>query len=103
MTNKKNSGFLSSFVIVILSLIIGFTLVSHLEPINNNSFYFPVTSDSEIVIVTPENITYTGPMNGYFPGTYGFENDLPGSDPYAWTVVEDGSTYIRIDDVILMY
>ena len=35
----------------------------------------PETSAGEITIVTPENKTYTGPDNGYFPATYGFEND----------------------------
>ncbi|NHK33060.1 MAG: hypothetical protein FK730_17055 [Asgard group archaeon] len=37
---------------------------------------------------TPENITYTEPMSGYYPGTYGFENDAIGTDPIGWT---DGS------------
>ena len=32
-----------------------------------------------IEITTPEDITYTEPMEGYFSGTYGFENDEVGT------------------------
>ncbi|MFX1571889.1 MAG: OmpL47-type beta-barrel domain-containing protein [Promethearchaeota archaeon] len=45
-----------------------------------------------IYIVTPENKTYTGPMNGYYPATYGFENDISGSFPTGWSVLETGGT-----------
>ena len=45
-----------------------------------------------IKIITPENKTYTEPMSGYYPATYGFENDENGSDPYEWTVNEAGGT-----------
>ncbi len=37
-----------------------------------------------ITIFTPENITYTEPMDGYYPATYGFENDLDGTIPQEW-------------------
>ncbi len=43
------------------------------------------TSDGEITIITPENITYTGPMTGYFPATYGFESDSDGVFPSSLT------------------
>ena len=43
------------------------------------------TANSEINIITPENKTYTKPMNGHYPATYGFENDKDGSVPYGWT------------------
>ncbi len=39
-----------------------------------------------VEIVTPENINYTAPMSGYFPGTYGFENDQDGDVPEGWTM-----------------
>lgn len=39
----------------------------------------PKTSAGEITILTPENKTYTGTMNGYYPATYGFENENPGT------------------------
>lgn len=38
-------------------------------------------SDNELVIITPENKTYIEPMSGYYPATYGFENDEDGSFP----------------------
>ncbi|MFW9819841.1 MAG: hypothetical protein ACFFE5_09545, partial [Candidatus Thorarchaeota archaeon] len=37
-------------------------------------------------IITPENITYNAPMSGYYPATYGFENDGIGSDPEEWVI-----------------
>ena len=40
--------------------------------------------DSEITITTPENKTYIEPMNGYYPGFYGFENDADGTLPDDW-------------------
>jgi len=54
---------------------------------NNNELsnvYFPNTSDQEITVITPENITYTEPMEGYYLATYGFENDLDGTVPQDW-------------------
>jgi len=43
-------------------------------------------------IVTPKNKTYTKPMTGYYPATYGFENDQVGNNPDKWTVDESGGT-----------
>jgi hypothetical protein len=45
-----------------------------------------------IKIITPENITYTQPMSGYYPATYGFEDSDAGEDPKGWTVDEVGGT-----------
>ena len=50
------------------------------------------TSANEITIVTPENITYTAGMNGYYSGTYGFESDLDGGNPSGWALNEGGGT-----------
>lgn len=44
--------------------------------------YFTIRSP--ISIITPENTTYTEPMSGYYPGTYGFENDADGTSPEGW-------------------
>jgi len=51
------------------------------------------SSDNEITIITPENITYTEPMSGYYPATYGFENDEDGSDPEGWILSENPPNY----------
>ena len=54
--------------------------------------YFTI---SPIQLTTPENITYYGPMNGYYPGTFGFERDENGSDPKDWVVSEvDGTVNV---------
>ena len=57
-----------------------------ISPLDNNSNFIniPKTSDNEITIDTPENKTYTEPMSGYYPATYGFENDIVNSFPYGW-------------------
>lgn len=39
---------------------------------------------SPINIITPENRTYFKPMVGYYPATYGFENDQDGGIPEEW-------------------
>jgi len=46
--------------------------------------YFSVKDP--ITIITPENKTYSEPMSGYFPASYGFENDISGSWPINWTI-----------------
>ncbi|MHA2039133.1 MAG: hypothetical protein ACW98X_22125, partial [Promethearchaeota archaeon] len=51
--------------------------------------YFSV---KPITIITPENKTYTQPMSGYFPATYGFENEQDGGNPTGWTVYETTGT-----------
>ncbi len=38
----------------------------------------------DINITTPEEIIYTSPMSGYYPATYGFENDQNGQNPTGW-------------------
>ena len=39
---------------------------------------------SPMNLITPENITYTEPMRGNYPGTYSFDNDKNGVDPLDW-------------------
>ena len=53
---------------------------------------FNYTGDAELAIVTPESKLYTGPMAGYYPATFGFENDDIGDDPEGWIVEETGGT-----------
>ncbi|MHA2183321.1 MAG: hypothetical protein ACXAAH_18030, partial [Promethearchaeota archaeon] len=58
--------------------------------------YFSV---KPISIITPENITYTSPMSGYYPATFGFENDIIGSNPSNWTLYGSGGTVNVISDI----
>jgi len=44
-----------------------------------------------INLITPENMTYIDPMSGYYPATYGFENDKNGSIPYKWDILASGA------------
>jgi hypothetical protein len=50
------------------------------------------TIDLPINIITPESKTYTTPMSGYYPATFGFENDLDGTSPDGWTI--DGTSIL---------
>ncbi|MHA1150120.1 MAG: LamG-like jellyroll fold domain-containing protein [Promethearchaeota archaeon] len=52
----------------------------------------PRPSGSSINITTPANISYNNPMSGYYPATYGFENDTIGGDPSSWTINEATGT-----------
>ncbi|MFW9785539.1 MAG: hypothetical protein ACFFFB_24870, partial [Candidatus Heimdallarchaeota archaeon] len=38
----------------------------------------------EIIITNPVNATYTYSMTGFYPASYGFENDVVGNDPDEW-------------------
>ena len=58
------------------------------------------THYTSVDIMTPENITYTEPMSGYFPGTYGFENDQNGDFPEGWICSHTGTQYIDTIEVI---
>ena len=46
--------------------------------------YTEVTVNKKINIHSPENKTYIEPMSGYYPATYGFENDENGNIPSEW-------------------
>ncbi|MFX1392355.1 MAG: hypothetical protein ACFFAH_02170, partial [Promethearchaeota archaeon] len=50
-------------------------------------------------IITPENKVYSGPMSGYYPATYGFENDEIGSDPEEFSTSETGGS-IEVIEVL---
>ena len=93
-TFQKHKNFLLFYFII--AIFLSFSVVSQnsLEfDINNeNSAENLWLNDQEIIINTPENKTYTKPMSGYYPGTFGFENDVIGSDPSDWIVDEAGGT-----------
>ncbi|TFF88319.1 MAG: hypothetical protein EU548_09025, partial [Promethearchaeota archaeon] len=52
----------------------------------------------DIKILTPENDTYLEPMKGYYPATYGFENDIDGLVPNNWANVSHEACRIRLID-----
>jgi hypothetical protein len=51
---------------------------------NQTETNFKTAQVQDINIITPENTTYTSPMSGYYPATYGFENDQNGQTPTDW-------------------
>ncbi|MFX1566908.1 MAG: hypothetical protein ACFFCV_00915 [Promethearchaeota archaeon] len=64
--------------------------------INHQSEIRYFTVDFPIDIITPEAKTYSKPMNGYYFGTYGFENDKSGDFPNAWSEEGYGSYQGRV-------
>ncbi|MFX1425952.1 MAG: hypothetical protein ACFFBE_05825 [Promethearchaeota archaeon] len=57
------------------------TIISENPTLNNTDLK---TNADEIIISTPMNKTYLEPMSGYYPGTWGFENDKDGVVPQGW-------------------
>ena len=52
-------------------------------------------------LITPENKTYIEPMSGYYPATYGFENDVDGELAKDWSgLATVESTYMGHNKVI---
>ncbi|GAG83059.1 unnamed protein product, partial [marine sediment metagenome] len=49
-------------------------------------------------IITPENITYNEPMSGYYPATFGFENDIISAPPQGLISEEGAGTTIQVID-----
>jgi hypothetical protein len=59
--------------------------------------YFTVeVEDITIDLLTPESITYTDPMSGYYPATFGFENDKVGDVPNDWEDNSEGTNSIKV-------
>ena len=62
--------------------------------------YRPIWDDGpdiQIEIITPENKTYTEPMSGYYPATYGFECDELWAYPSGFTINEGTGAAILVN------
>jgi hypothetical protein len=86
---------------VLLALLTAFSVlvVKSLVVLNNiETSNLPHTSAEDIIVLTPENTTYIIGMNGYFPGTYSFENDAIGigTIPANWTNLSDLGCYVGV-------
>ncbi|MHA1885102.1 MAG: SBBP repeat-containing protein, partial [Promethearchaeota archaeon] len=66
---------------------------------HSNVRHFAVNRNPSLDIITPENKTYTGPMSGYFPGTFGFENDKVGENPDFFGVDETGGEVNMVSEL----
>lgn len=93
----KNTYTILGFFILILS----FTIVGILNHSVERQYKLetPIASAGEITIITPENRTYQSPDSGFFPATYGFENDLVGSDPMEMNVFEGAGSVNVVENV----
>ena len=101
--NNKRKIIIVSFLI--LAIYANFAIFSHLLYQYNSSnkvqektfeFYNLKFSGQEINITTPENKTYTAPMSGYYPASYGFENDVLNGFPSGWTTFEGGGCTVNV-------
>ncbi|MFX1276125.1 MAG: hypothetical protein ACFFBP_06225 [Promethearchaeota archaeon] len=84
-TNLISIMFIIFFITPIIGNIFTFTnIVSNKYQNENVNDFGLKTSGDNINITTPENRTYTAPMNGYYPATHGFESDTDGTFPVGW-------------------
>ncbi|MHA1671119.1 MAG: Loki-CTERM sorting domain-containing protein [Promethearchaeota archaeon] len=64
-----------------------------------DDFSNPKSSAGEITIITPENKTYTEADSGYYPATYGFENDVIGESPQGWTEFSEADRKTTVEEL----
>ncbi len=100
--------------ILLITISVNFAFFSHLlnQPNSSNKVQNKLyefgnlkVSGQEINITTPENITYTAQMSGYYPGTFGFEDEVDGTSRTAIRYV-DGTNAIQSNcyvDIINKY
>ena len=101
MLRKK---YIIFFVILLVTSVFSVILFSNsikydstIENVDDTIDLFDLrVSGPQINITTPENKTYYGPMSGYYPATYGFENDDINSTPEEWSDLSDPSTNATI-------
>ena len=82
-------------LILILSLTVAGTINQNQSFSPQYKLETPKSGDGEITIITPENKTYTGPDSGYYPATYGFENDEDGTVPVDWEIIQGSISLIH--------
>ncbi len=95
--NKKDK-----FLVFAASILFISVFISGGMPLFSNTFIFsaesnPRLSASGLTINSPvEGKIYTPQMEGYYPGTYGFENDEDGNIPSGWVSYSTGSCYTKV-------
>ncbi|MFX0147763.1 MAG: hypothetical protein ACFE8E_08425, partial [Candidatus Hodarchaeota archaeon] len=88
---------IKQFLIIIIILLTPFNHPIITVSLKNNNLdnheIKPRSSNSDISIITPKNLTYFKPMFGYYPGTNSFEHDNDGEEP-KWfeTIFTEGGT-----------
>jgi hypothetical protein len=97
-TSKKNKSKILGIALLSVILLSGLIPLIKIESNTNLFGDFPFGSLGTITINSPEQKTYSGPMTGYYPATYGFENDANGADPAGWSVSEGTGITISVVD-----
>ncbi|NVM35320.1 MAG: VCBS repeat-containing protein [Candidatus Lokiarchaeota archaeon] len=77
-TNKKRTIVLIFLIGLLSSGILSLIMQNARQIIGVKSLDDLKTNDSSISIISPENKSYSEPMHGYFPSTYGFDNEQTG-------------------------
>lgn len=88
---KKNIFFFGVFLLFWFGNLLSFMYIDSREDSYKENSSLQLSA-GEITIITPENKTYSKAMNGYYPATYGFENDIISSNPQNFTAWEGGGT-----------
>ncbi|MFX0032043.1 MAG: zinc ribbon domain-containing protein [Promethearchaeota archaeon] len=86
-------GIVLRFSIFLLYFLLLLGITQSLYPVDMSQFTkndFPNSNANEIIVLTPENTTYSEPMSGYYLASYGFENDKDGSVPKGWVDESNG-------------
>lgn len=97
---KKGLLYLGVAFLLCLNSIIPFILIENIViKTDIQEKNLPRLSSQDINIITPENKTYIGGMQGYYPATYGFENETLGSDPVEWFSERSGGTVQIIEEI----
>ncbi|MFX1419640.1 MAG: hypothetical protein ACFE9N_12030 [Promethearchaeota archaeon] len=108
MFKNKNLNYIIIILFLIstisLNKIFNFKPLSHFNPLDTyqeEPFDFSnlKISGPEINVTTPEDKTYIKPMSGYYPASYGFENDDIGDNPEEWISYESGGSVNVVDTV----
>ena len=98
MQNKRISYSVSFFLLFSCVLWLGPFFSSPILVQDEVDFKGPKTSAGEITIITPENKTYIEPDSGYYPATFGFENDLSSTPPQSLISTAGSGTNIEVID-----
>ncbi len=93
----KKSDASIGFLVLILSLSVAGAMNQSFKP--QYKLEAPKSSAGEITIKTPQNKTYTAPDSGYYPATYGFENDKVGENPEFFVIDETGGEVNVVGEV----
>lgn len=93
----------NKFLILAVSILFISVFLSGGIPIFSNNFIFSNVNNPSLsappIITSPEDTTYVHGMEGYYPATYGFENDEYGANPLQWHITENAGSIQVINEI----